>query len=74
MKKITKYEANDKSLHDTEQEAAARDRLLELEIWYKSNKLYTDGTFSYCQEVSWSDLLEWIKEHKGQLQEILYGV
>ena len=70
MKKVTKYEANDKSLHDTEQEALNRDRLLVVEIWYRSNPLYGEG----YREIDWGDLLHWIKEHKEQLQEILYGV
>lgn len=68
MKKVTKYEANDGTICDTEDQALARDDLIDLEQWYEDNKLY--GGPVGCR-IDWDDLLEWLQENKAKVIKIL---
>lgn len=56
MKVVTKYEARDGKVYDTEEEALARERLLDLEA-----ELY-DSDISW-QSTSAKDVAEWILQN-----------
>jgi len=68
MKKVTKFEANDGSLHDTKESAEKRNSLNDLKSWYEENKLY--GKSIGCK-IEWEDLIEWLFENEEEVQEIL---
>ncbi len=68
MKKVTKYEANDGTVFDTEKAALAHDKLDELGEWYEENKLY--GMSEGCR-IEWDDFIEWCSDNKGKLKEII---
>ena len=62
MKKVTKFEADDGSVFDTDAQALAHDELCLLEQWYEDNKLYCGP--AGCR-IDWDDLLEWFKDNKS---------
>lgn len=68
MRKVLKYEADDGTPCDTEEQALARDELLKLEKWYEDNKLY--GGILGCR-IEWEDLVEWLQENKAEVIKIL---
>jgi hypothetical protein len=68
MRQITKFEADDGTVFDTEAAAVAHDNLNALGDWYEENKLY--GMCDGCR-IEWDDLLEWCQQNKDKLKEIL---
>lgn len=68
MKKVTKYEAKDGTIFDTEAVALAHDKLDALGEWYEDNKLYG---MSEGSRIDWDDFLEWVQQHKDKLKEII---
>ena len=68
MKKVTKFEANDGTIFDTEKAALAHDRLNDLGEWYDDHKLY--GMYEGCR-IEWEDFLEWCQQHKEKIKEII---
>lgn len=68
MKKLTKYEANDGTIFDTEAAALAHDNLDVLGEWYEDNKLYG---MSAGSRIDWEDFIEWVQQHKDKLKEII---
>jgi hypothetical protein len=68
MMRVVRFEANDGTEFKSEGEALARDKLLSLAEWYEKNKLY--GSCDGCR-IEWDDLLEWCKDNKKELKEIL---
>jgi hypothetical protein len=68
MKKVTKFEANDGTVFDTEESALAHEKLDDLGEWYEYNKLY--GRAEGCR-IDWDGFLEWCQHHKEKLKEIL---
>lgn len=49
MKKVTKFEADDGTVFDTEEAALAHDNLQALSEWYEAHKLY--GMYEGCRIV-----------------------
>lgn len=68
MKKVTKYEATDGTLFDTEAEALRREHLNTLSEWYRRNPLHGSRGES---RVGWGDFLDWLSNHRVQVQQIL---
>lgn len=68
MKKVTKFEANDGRIFDTEEAALAHEKLNALSEWYYDNKLYGKYEGSH---IDWDDFLEWIEKHNDKLKEII---
>lgn len=68
MRKVLKYEADDGTICDTEEQALARDELLKLEKWYEDNKLY--GGILGCR-IEWEGLVEWLQYNKAEVIKIL---
>ena len=71
MKKVTKFESDDGTLFDTEQEALAHDKLEALREWYEENKIY--GYYQGCR-IDWSEFLEWLIYNKEKMRDILSAV
>ena len=71
MKKVTKFESDDGTLFDTEQEALAHDKLEALQEWYAGNKIYGGG---YSCSIDWYDFLDWFTDNKAKVGEILSAI
>ncbi len=67
MKKVTKYEASDGTVFDTETEAINHEKLIELEEWYETNGLL--GIRG--EDTDWGEFLEWCCTHKKKVKEVL---
>ncbi len=68
MKAVTKFEADDGTIFDTEKAAMAHDRLCCIRKWYASHMLY--GNYEGSR-IEWEDFLEWCAQHKRELKEII---
>lgn len=70
MRSILKFETEDGSIFDTEEEAIAHEKWLIFEYWYERNRLDADAG-SQCPYVSARNLLEYITRHKDILRPLL---
>ena len=67
MKAVTRYLTRDGVLFEKEKDARVHENLLELSEWYEDHPL-TEGAYT---TVGWEALLDWCRQHKDKVQQIL---
>ena len=70
MKAVTRYLTNDGVLFEKEKDARVHENLLELGEWYDDHPL-TEGAYN---SIGWDALLDWFRQHKDKVQQILREV
>ena len=68
MRPITKYEAEDGTIHDTEAQAYAHEQIQSIRKWYEDNTIY--GNVMGCR-IDFKELHDWLKKHHGQVTALL---
>lgn len=64
MKKVTKYEAEDGTLHDTADKARQHEAEVDLEDWYRDHALIAGNDTN-------EDVIYWLKENASDLALLL---
>ena len=68
MKKVQMYQADDGSLHETEEQCRDHDQKVSLRGWYDGNELL--GNYAGSR-VDYDDLVEWITTNQDKVKQIL---
>lgn len=70
MEKVTQYKASDGKVFSTESEAAAYERIMDLDVAFESDDAFSYGVLSFYDA---HDLMEFIERHKDAILKALEG-